>query len=155
MTKFWLTTGNFLKKHCIDNRKWRNKIIFFSSNRDPFRLDKLHVHILHILSKYGIFNHLFKCNMPIHQIKFHYIKTLYKIMAICFERDLYIWDTIKMTGCVLLHKNTFIINKNPRLKIHVSFFCTLQLEFLATIACTFKLFIKKYNLSFYTLKQVI
>lgn len=66
------------------------KLFFFSSNRDQFRLDKLHVHILHILSKYGIFNHLFKCNMPIHQIKFHYIKTLYKIMAICFERDIYI-----------------------------------------------------------------
>lgn len=112
MTKFWLTTGNFLKKHCIDNRKWRNKIIFLSSNRDQFHLDKLHVHIL---SKYGIFNHLFKCNMPIHQIKFHYIKTLYKIMAICFERDIYIWDTIKMTGCVLLHKNTFIINKNHQI----------------------------------------
>lgn len=127
---------------------------FYSSNRDQFHLDKLYVHIL---SKYGIFNHLFKCNMPIHQIKFHYIKTLYKIMAICFERDIYIWDTIKMTGCVLLHKNTFIIKtiRFKILKIHVSLFCTLVLEFLATIACTFKLFIKKYNLSFHTLKQVI
>lgn len=64
------------------------KLFFFSSNRDQFRLDKLHVQILHILSKYGIFNHLFKCNMPIHQIKFHYIKTLYKIMAL---KEIYIY----------------------------------------------------------------
>lgn len=51
MTKFWLTTGNILKCIALIIENEEIKLFFFSSNRDPFRLDKLHVHILHILIK--------------------------------------------------------------------------------------------------------
>lgn len=52
MTKFWLTTGNILKCIALIIENEEIKLFFFySSNRDQFHLDKLHVHILHILIK--------------------------------------------------------------------------------------------------------